>query len=121
MSFKIHDGNEGAGVLSLKTQSPSTLRWRLGVEVRRTCRFETTVRLGTPVGLMDSRRYRSGATSNHFIASRYTKDSALKSLPRIFAAGAFIQRFRIVAYTALKSTVWIRSPWSSVLREGRFP
>ena len=52
---------EAAGVLSLKTQSPSTVRWRLGVEVRHTWRFAITVTSGTSLGLMDSRRYRGGA------------------------------------------------------------
>jgi hypothetical protein len=49
---------EAAGVFSRKTQSPSTLDWRLRVEVRYSCRFETTVGWATPLGLMDSRRYR---------------------------------------------------------------
>jgi hypothetical protein len=57
-AFQIQHGIEAAGVPSLKTQSPSTLRWRLRVEIRQTCRFETTFMLGTPFGLMDSRRYR---------------------------------------------------------------
>jgi uncharacterized protein YecT (DUF1311 family) len=43
--------------LTSKPQSPSTLRWRLVVELRPTCRFGLTVRLDSPVGLMDSRRY----------------------------------------------------------------
>jgi hypothetical protein len=34
------------------------LGWRLRVEPTQTRRFETTVTLGTPFGLMDSRRYR---------------------------------------------------------------
>jgi hypothetical protein len=42
----------------LKTQSPSPLEWRLRVEVGHACRFETTVKSGTPLSLMDSRRYR---------------------------------------------------------------
>jgi hypothetical protein len=49
----IHHDIEAARVFSIKTQSPSTLEWRLGVEVRRTCRFEITARLGTPADLMD--------------------------------------------------------------------
>jgi hypothetical protein len=56
--FKSIHCIEAAGVLSLKTQSPSTLRWRLRVEVRHTRRSERTVGLDTPLGLMDSRRYR---------------------------------------------------------------
>jgi hypothetical protein len=52
---------------------------------------------------------------------RYTNESAAKSRPKIFEAGAFIQRFSTVEYTSLKSTVWIRSPWSSVPKEGWFP
>ena len=58
VGFKIHHGNEAAGVFGLETQSPLTLRWRLRVEVRHTSRFETKVKSGTPLGLMDSRRYR---------------------------------------------------------------
>ena len=44
--------------LGLKTQSPSTLRWRLHGQVRQIRRFETTVKSATQIGLMDSRRYR---------------------------------------------------------------
>jgi hypothetical protein len=51
-------GIEAAGLSSRETQSPSTLQWRLRSEVKHTCRFEMTVTLGTPLGLMDSRRYR---------------------------------------------------------------
>ena len=52
MLKSIH-GIEAAGVLSLKTQSPSTLRWRLRVEVGHTRRSETTIGLNIPLGLMD--------------------------------------------------------------------
>jgi hypothetical protein len=31
-------------VLRPKNASPSTLQWRLGVEVTHTCRFDTTVK-----------------------------------------------------------------------------
>jgi hypothetical protein len=44
--------------LASKTQSPSKLRWRLSVTVRRTCRFEITLKSIAPLGLVDSRRYR---------------------------------------------------------------
>jgi hypothetical protein len=54
--------NEAAGVPSLKTQSPSTLGWRLRIDLRHICRFEKTIRFGTPLGLMDSRRYREAST-----------------------------------------------------------
>ena len=54
----MQPGIEAAGVPRLKTQSPSTLGWRLRVEPRHTCRFETTFMLVTQFGLTDSRRYR---------------------------------------------------------------
>jgi hypothetical protein len=44
--------------LTCKTQSTSTLRWRLRAELRHICRFEKTVRFGIPSVPMDSRRYR---------------------------------------------------------------
>jgi hypothetical protein len=44
--------------LGLKTQSPSTLRWRLHGQVSQIRRFETTVKSDTQIGLVDSRRYR---------------------------------------------------------------
>jgi hypothetical protein len=50
---------EVTDVPGLNAQSPSELRWRLRVKSRPICRFEITVRCGTPFGLMDSRRYRS--------------------------------------------------------------
>jgi hypothetical protein len=54
--------------LGSKSQSPSTLGWRLGVEVRHTRRFEIAFTLGTRFGLMDSRRYRRGRTpSSHYV------------------------------------------------------
>jgi hypothetical protein len=52
----IHHGIEAAGVPRSKSQSPSTLQWRLGVELWRTCRFETTATSATRADLMDSRR-----------------------------------------------------------------
>jgi hypothetical protein len=45
-------------VAGLNAQSPAKLGWRLRVEPTYTRRFEKTVTLGTPFGLMDSRRYR---------------------------------------------------------------
>jgi hypothetical protein len=53
VSFKSIMVSEPQVCLCLKTQSPSTLRWRLRVEVRHTCSFDA------PLGLMDIRRYRS--------------------------------------------------------------
>jgi hypothetical protein len=44
--LEIHHRIEAAGISSLKTQSPSTFRWRLRVEVRHSCRFETSVTFG---------------------------------------------------------------------------
>jgi CubicO group peptidase (beta-lactamase class C family) len=44
--------------LRLKTQSPSTLRWRLRGQASHICRFERTVKSGTQIGFMDGRRYR---------------------------------------------------------------
>lgn len=58
MCFKSVHGIEAAAVLSLKNQSPSTLRWRLRVAVRNNRRSETTVGFDAPLGPMDSRRYR---------------------------------------------------------------
>jgi hypothetical protein len=43
--FQIHHDIGAAGLLGLKTQSPSTLRWRLRVEVRKTCRFDKTIEI----------------------------------------------------------------------------
>jgi hypothetical protein len=48
--LKSIPGIEAAGALSPKTQSPSTLGWRLRVEVRHTRRSETKVGLDTPLG-----------------------------------------------------------------------
>ena len=59
VSFKSIMVSEPQVCLCLKTQSPSTLRWRLRVEVRHTCSFETTVKSDAPLGLIDGRRYRS--------------------------------------------------------------
>jgi hypothetical protein len=56
--LKICYANEAAGVPSFKAQSPSTLGWRLRVEARHTFSFESAVRSGTQLRLMDSRRYR---------------------------------------------------------------
>jgi hypothetical protein len=47
--------------LSLKAQSPSTLRWRLHGQASHKCRFEATVKSGAPVCPMDSRRYRDSS------------------------------------------------------------
>src|ERR1700741_832713 len=63
----------------------------------------------------------SGSPPDGGRRQRYTNESAAKSRPKIFEAGAFIQRFSTVEYTSLKSTVWISSPWSSVPKEGWFP
>jgi hypothetical protein len=56
-----------------KTQSPSTLGWRLRVEVRHTCRFETTFTLSTRFGLIASRRYRSGRTPSSRYVDAHTR------------------------------------------------
>jgi hypothetical protein len=47
--FQVDYDIGAAGVFGPKTQSPSTLRWRLRVEVRHTCCFETTVTLSSTV------------------------------------------------------------------------
>src|ERR1700747_1039528 len=54
--ISIDHGIEAVVAFNLKTQLPSTLEWRLGVKVRHTCRFETTVTFGHTI-----RPYRSAA------------------------------------------------------------
>ena len=56
--FRSIIGSKPRMSLSSKTQSPSTLGWRLRVLVRHIGRVDTTVRPGTPISLTDSRRYR---------------------------------------------------------------
>jgi hypothetical protein len=74
-------GNEVAGVLSLKTQSPSTLGWRLRVELRHICRFEKTVRFGIPPVPMDSRRYRDCSHLPYVDAYDRLPDDGVSPLP----------------------------------------
>jgi hypothetical protein len=62
MRFNLGD-IEAASVVSLKAQSPSTLGWRLRVELRKICRSVEMIDWGAPYGLMDSRRYRSPVLS----------------------------------------------------------
>jgi hypothetical protein len=59
--------------LRLKTQSPSTLRWRLRGQVSHIRRFEKTVKSATQIGLMDGRQYR-GRLSPYLDACWQTTD-----------------------------------------------
>ena len=85
--LKSIPGIEAAGALSPKTQSPSTLGWRLRVEVRHTRRSETTVGSDTPLGLMDSRRYRKRGyamlVTFTSMGSRRTGLSGIVALPLV--------------------------------------
>jgi len=47
---------EATGVIRLNAQSPSELQWRLRVKSRHVYGFDNMMDLGTPLGLMDSRR-----------------------------------------------------------------
>jgi hypothetical protein len=76
---------EAADVSTLKTQSPLTLRWRLGVEVRHTCRFGTIISLGSPSGPMDSRRYRD--------SSLLLLGDAFRQLPDTRSIGVRVLRY----------------------------
>jgi len=58
VSFESIDELDAAGVLTLKTHSPSTLRWRLRGQVTHIHSFEATAKPGAKIGLTDSRRYR---------------------------------------------------------------
>ena len=51
--LQIHHVIEATDVLGLNAQSPLKLGWRLRVVCTHTRRFETTIRLGAPFGLMD--------------------------------------------------------------------
>jgi hypothetical protein len=92
--------------LALKTQSPSTLRWRLRVEVGRTCRFDATVKSGIPLSLMDSRRYRGRIAR----ARRLTLGLNLFSASRLLLALPAVKPFIRVHLRPFAVVSWLLRP-----------